>query len=115
MAALQPAKISAAVVPRTTACPMLFAVMRSLWCGSATQTLDRHSRPRRWQSVMISKFRERRSAVGNKPFQIINATCSLQNIERSMAVDPTSPHYEVYFCRDGNIFEGISRHGNNVS
>jgi hypothetical protein len=45
----------------------------------------------------------------------INATCSLQNIERSMAVDPTSPHYEVYFCRDGNIFEGISRHGNNVS
>src|SRR6266576_558812 len=31
---------------------------------SATQTLDRHLRPRSWQSVMISKFRGRRCAAG---------------------------------------------------
>src|SRR6266436_7238204 len=31
--------------------------MRLLWCGSFTQTLVRHSQPRSWQSVMISKFR----------------------------------------------------------
>src|ERR1700730_6480907 len=43
---------------------MWFAIMRSLWCGNATQTLDRHSRPRSWQSVMISKFRGRRCAAG---------------------------------------------------
>ena len=64
MAVLQPSPTSAAVVLRTTACRMWFAIMRSLWCGSATQTLDRHSRPRSWQSVMISKFRGRRCAVG---------------------------------------------------
>src|SRR6202521_3754036 len=64
MAALQPSPTSAAVVPRRTACRRWFAIMRSLWCGSATQTLDRHSRPRSWQSVMISKFRGRRCAAG---------------------------------------------------
>ena len=31
---------------------------------NATQTLDRHSRPRSWQSVMISKFRGRRCGAG---------------------------------------------------
>src|ERR1700685_271718 len=62
MAVLQPLPTSAAVVLRTTACRMWFAIMRSLWCGSATQILDRHSRPRSWQSVMISKFRGRRCA-----------------------------------------------------
>src|SRR5258705_11201075 len=34
MAALRPSPISAAVVPRTTACRMWFAIMRSLWCGN---------------------------------------------------------------------------------
>src|SRR3954451_8885673 len=43
---------------------ILFAIMRLLWCGSGTQTLDRHSRPRSWRSVMISEFRERRCAAG---------------------------------------------------
>ena len=61
---VQPLPISAAVVPRTTACRMWFAIMRLLWCGSGTQTLDRHSRPRSWQSVMISRFRGRRCAAG---------------------------------------------------
>src|SRR5450432_1821173 len=62
MAALQPSPTSGVVVPRTTACRMWFAITRSLWCGSATQTLDRHSRSRSWRSVMISKFRGRRCA-----------------------------------------------------
>ena len=35
MAALQPSPTSAAVVPRTTACRMWFAIMLSLWCGTA--------------------------------------------------------------------------------
>src|SRR5258707_5302667 len=64
MAAPQLSPTSAAVVHRTTACRMWFAIMRLLWCGSVTQTLDRHSRPRSWQSVMTSKFRERRCAAG---------------------------------------------------
>src|SRR5260370_22094358 len=38
--------------------------MRLLWCGSFTQTLVRHSQPRSWRSVMISKFRGRRCAAG---------------------------------------------------
>jgi hypothetical protein len=59
MAALQPSPTSAAVVPRTTACRMWFAIMRSPWCGSTTQTLDRHSQLRSLQSVMVSKFRGR--------------------------------------------------------
>src|SRR6266853_1795762 len=52
MAVLQPSPTSAAVVLRTTACRMWFAIMRSLWCGSATQILGRHSRPRSWRSWM---------------------------------------------------------------
>ena len=50
--------------PSNTACRMWFAIMRLPWCGSATQTSDRHSRPRSWPSVMISRFRGRRYAAG---------------------------------------------------
>ena len=52
MAARQPSPTGAAVVPQTTACRMWFAIMRLLWCGSVTQILDRHLRPRSWQSVI---------------------------------------------------------------
>ena len=41
MVAFRPSPTSAAVVPRTTVYRMWFAIMRSLWCESATQTLDR--------------------------------------------------------------------------
>jgi hypothetical protein len=50
-----------------------------------------------------------------KGFSPSMQAAALQNIECSMAIDPTSLHYEIYFCGDRNVLEGISRHGNNVS
>jgi hypothetical protein len=58
------ASAGAADVPRTTACRMWFAIMRSFWCGSAKLTLDRHSRPRAGRASGSQSFAGGRCAVG---------------------------------------------------
>src|SRR6266704_3369189 len=113
MAALQPSPTSAGVVLRTTACRMWFAIMRSLWCGNATQTLDRHSRPRSWRSVMISEFRGRRCAAGcgrrGSGCLALNASASSNlGIAASMLVvfvdDATSRLMELRFVVSESTF-----------